>query len=56
VVPVAVEEFSAAEGKPEDENENVGFEGAPGREMAGGANGSVMGADSENTGDTDEGA
>jgi small subunit ribosomal protein S2 len=55
-VPVAVEEVSAAEGKPEDENENVGFEGAPGRERARGANGSVMGADSENTGDTDEGA
>jgi len=55
-VPVAVEEFTAAEETPQDENENVGFEGAPGRETVGGANGSAQGADSENTGDTDEGA
>jgi len=55
-VPVAVEEFTAAEETPQDEKENVGSEGAPGRETIGGANGSAQRADSENTGDTDEGA
>jgi small subunit ribosomal protein S2 len=55
-VPVAVEEFTAAEETPQDEKDNVGSEGAPGRETIGGANGSAQRADSENTGDTDEGA